>query len=98
MNEWSGVLLVTTDNYIIAMHRDDSSMITNPGCYGIFGGAIEDGETPLEAAAREIREETNLQVDLEDFEPFNIYEQKGRIFLLQLNYMFSCCEISTQPL
>lgn len=76
MNGWSGVLLITLENHIIAMHRDDNPKITNPGCYGIFGGAIEDEESPLEAAVREIKEETNIQVSPEDFEPFNVYEQK----------------------
>lgn len=75
MNGWSGVLLLTKDGDIISMHRDDIPTIRDPGCYGIFGGAIEAGETPLEAAVREIKEETNLGVKPEDFDLFQIYEQ-----------------------
>lgn len=75
-NSWSGVLLVTGDGNIIAMHRDDKPGLRDAGCYGIFGGAIEDGETPLEAAVREIGEETNLKVSSDDFVLFKIYKQK----------------------
>ena len=33
-----------------------------PGFWNLPGGAIEPGETPIEAAVRETREETNLNV------------------------------------
>lgn len=73
---WAGVMLITADNKIIAMHRDDKPGIRDPGCYGIFGGAIEDGEEPLEAAVREINEETSLRVKKDDLELFKTYNQK----------------------
>lgn len=73
--EWSGILLVTTDNEIIAMHRDDKPTITNPGSFGIFGGRVEGNETALEAASREIVEETNLKPSSEDFKLFKVYQQ-----------------------
>ena len=73
---WAGVMLITKDNKIIAMHRDDKPGIRDAGCYGIFGGAIEDGEEPIDAAVREINEETNLSVKKEDLELFRTYSQK----------------------
>jgi 8-oxo-dGTP pyrophosphatase MutT (NUDIX family) len=74
--EWSGVLLITPDNEVIAMHRDDIPTIRDPGCFGIFGGAAEGDEMPIEAAMREIEEETNLKPKPEDFEFFKLYIQE----------------------
>lgn len=74
--EWSGVLLITPEDEVIAMHRDNIPTIRDPDCYGIFGGAAEDEETPLEAAVREIKEETNLIPTEDDFEFFKLYEQQ----------------------
>ena len=74
--QWSGILLLTPDNKVISMHRDDNPLIRDPGCYGIFGGAVEEGETALEAAAREIVEETNLRPAAEDLELFKTYTQQ----------------------
>ena len=40
-------------------------------------GSLEDGETPYEAAIREVREETGLDVrqyDLQDWQSSNVYE------------------------
>lgn len=44
-------------------HRDDKPGIASPGLYSAFGGAIEPSEDPLEAAKRELTEETSLNVD-----------------------------------
>lgn len=75
-NSWSGILLVTGDDDIIAMHRDNKPGLRDAGRYGIFGGAIESDETPLQAAVREVYEETNLEVSSDDFELFKVYKQK----------------------
>ncbi len=75
-NEWAGVLLVTPDNELIVMHRDDKAGIRDPGRYGIFGGKVEQRETPMEAALREIREETNVHASERELEPFKTYEQE----------------------
>lgn len=40
------------------------------------GGKIEKGETPLEAAQRETREETGVEVSKEDLALFKIYTHK----------------------
>lgn len=75
-SKWSGVILLTPNGDVIAMHRDNTANIRDPGCYGIFGGAAEGDETPLETAIREIHEETNLSVPAADFEFFKLYEQE----------------------
>lgn len=74
--EWSGILLITASDEVIAMQRDDTPTIRDPGCIGIFGGRAEGGENPIEAALRELKEETNLSPKAEDLELFKVYEQE----------------------
>jgi 8-oxo-dGTP pyrophosphatase MutT (NUDIX family) len=40
--------------------RDDKPGILHPGAWGLFGGAIEPGESPAEAVERELIEEIGL--------------------------------------
>lgn len=42
--------------------RDDIAGIVAPGCWGLFGGHLESGESPEEALRRELFEEIRLQV------------------------------------
>ena len=57
---YSGVFLVSRSGLLLLQLRDDKPDITHPGGVCTFGGGIEPGETPLEAALREIEEETEL--------------------------------------
>jgi len=67
------IILVRRDGAIILQHRDDKPGITNPGALSAFGGNVEPGETPLQAAYRELQEETNLVVQLSELEFFGVY-------------------------
>lgn len=62
------VLLVREDGSIIVQVRDDKPGISNPGYISTFGGHIEEGEDPLDAAVREINEETNLNITKEQLQ------------------------------
>lgn len=50
-------LMVTPDGRYLMQHRDDLPGIFFPGFWGCFGGAVEPGESPLDALRRELAEE-----------------------------------------
>ena len=53
--------------YLMQM-RDNHPGIHFPLKWSFFGGGMEEGETPLETARREIFEEIGVQVELEDLQ------------------------------
>jgi UDP-N-acetylmuramate--alanine ligase len=56
----ANVLVSDQQGNLILQQRDMNPGINNPGMITGFGGAVEDNETVVKAAARELREETNL--------------------------------------
>lgn len=73
MTNISGTLLLTDDDRII-LHRRDSSAPTSPDRLGLFGGHANTDETPLEAAIRELQEETSLDISQLVLEPICDFE------------------------
>jgi dATP pyrophosphohydrolase len=66
------VLIHTTDLQVLIMERADKQ-----GFWQSVTGSLEAGETPLDAAIREVHEETGLNAtayDLEDWHTSNVYE------------------------
>lgn len=55
----SGVLLTTGRQILLLLRSED---VTEGGTWGIPGGAVDRGEAPLQAAERELREETGLEL------------------------------------
>ncbi len=56
------VILTSADGRILLQQRDDKPDLHYPGWWTIFGGYVEDGETPEAAIRRELMEE--LRIDL----------------------------------
>jgi 8-oxo-dGTP diphosphatase len=50
---------------LVLQLRDDKRDISYPGHWGTWGGRVEDGEGPPEAAVREVYEELTLNVAIE---------------------------------
>ena len=63
MKKGAGAILQDKDGKFLLQLRDNKKGIKSPGKWAIFGGGVEKGETPKEAATREIFEELELRLD-----------------------------------
>lgn len=59
VKRFANAVLVLGDFYILQL-RDEHARAC-PGQWGLFGGGIEDGETPRAALIRELREELEIE-------------------------------------
>ena len=71
----AGALVVSerTGRFLIA-HRAKGTL--QPGTWGTWGGAIDAGETALDAVVREIKEETAYASDPIDILPLYVFEHE----------------------
>jgi 8-oxo-dGTP diphosphatase len=67
--------LISKGRRYLLQHREDRHDISYPNCWGLFGGACEDGESAADALRRELLEELDLEVT--SYEPLLtcIYER-----------------------
>ncbi|MCP4714869.1 MAG: NUDIX domain-containing protein, partial [Deltaproteobacteria bacterium] len=70
-----GLLLENGEGRVLLQLRDNNPAIPYPGCWGTFGGQIEEDEEPHEAIVREIKEE--LHYNLVDPELYQTYQFDG---------------------
>jgi len=61
------IILQIDNSDKLAFQRRDNKAPTDPNVLGLFGGSIEEGESPLEGAFRELEEETSLRIPKEGF-------------------------------
>lgn len=71
-------LIVNHRDEILMMLRDIKPGIANPGNWAFIGGHIEYGETPADAAAREIHEETSISIAVKDLKTLTVLREKNR--------------------
>jgi 8-oxo-dGTP pyrophosphatase MutT (NUDIX family) len=79
-------VLVVQDGRLLILHRRKRGDVYD----AIPGGKIEDGETPAQAAIREIEEETSLRVRLSA--PVLVLENEGR-----REFYFDARKITGEP-
>lgn len=66
-----GLIVIDTGRYLMQL-RSQKAGIFYPGHWGLFGGAVEDGEGADVALTRELREELGIEVtDTEYFTEFS---------------------------
>jgi len=78
-NAVAAIILVSDGRYLL-QHRDPIPQIFFPDHWGMFGGAVEPGETDIQALGRELHEELGV----------NIAESKTRHFT-RFDFDFSFC-------
>lgn len=61
MKQAVGVIIHDADNRVFLQHRDAQAP-TNPEKWGLWGGSVEDGETLVVGAVRELEEELSITV------------------------------------
>jgi ADP-ribose pyrophosphatase YjhB (NUDIX family) len=93
----AAALIVTPAGDYLLQHRDNIPGIWFPDYWGLFGGLIDDGETPEQAIRRELQEELG-------FSPDNLryFTQVGFDFRrwgggLKVRYIFEVVVAPDQP-
>jgi 8-oxo-dGTP diphosphatase len=65
-------ILFDRNNQLLIYLRDDKLEISFPNHWDLFGGHVEEGETPEQALVRELKEELNIEIT--DYRFFKKYE------------------------
>jgi 8-oxo-dGTP diphosphatase len=72
MNKVATALLFDRNNKLLIYLRDDKPDIPFPNYWDLFGGHVEEGETPEIALVRELKEE--LDIDVTDYRFYKAFE------------------------
>lgn len=92
------ILIFKEDDVLLVKHGEKAGHLT--GVYGLPAGRIEKHESKMEAAKRELEEETGLKTNLKDFAEFpkNIYtgafRRKDGSTMLSSMAVFICRKFS----
>lgn len=68
-------LLFDRNNQLLIYLRDDKPEISFPNHWDLFGGHVEEEETPEQALVRELKEELN--VDITDYQFYKSFESNN---------------------
>ena len=60
-NAAAAIIIFDDGRYLLQL-RDNKAGIFFPGHWGLFGGGVEDGEQPVDALRRELKEELGLAI------------------------------------
>ena len=88
--QYADTIIIDSQNRILFTIRNKQDDFC-PGGYCLPGGHIEEGETPREAAQRELQEETGIEVQLHELVPCGEYvDNKSHIF-------YYCVQSDVEP-
>ena len=91
---YTGVILEGKANKILLQLRDNKPEIPYPGHWSIFGGEIEEGETPLEGAVREIEEELGKRLEKESLLFYKKVTLDKNYYIFRANFPYDLSEIT----
>jgi 8-oxo-dGTP diphosphatase len=94
MIEIAQALLFDRDCKLLIYLRDDKLTIPFPNHWDLFGGHVEQGETPDQALCREVREEVG--VTLESWRLFRRYECLAGDVYPNAKFIY-CAQIDLSP-
>ena len=78
--------LLQRDGRWLMQLRDEIPTIVSPGCWGLFGGHLDPGETPEQALRRELLEEISWQPpELELVMVHHIHRRTAHVFRAELS-------------
>ena len=83
--------LIKDNKIVVTKYKEGNKKV---GYYDIPGGKIEEGETPEQAAIREMKEETGLLINNLNYKGNMIIEYPNRIFDFDV---FICSECEGEP-
>lgn len=63
MHQVATALVFDRNNRLLIYLRDEKPEIPFPGYWDLFGGRVEEGETPEVALVRELKEELGIDID-----------------------------------
>tara|TARA_R110000823_G_scaffold230090_6_gene357010 strand:+ start:608 stop:1114 length:507 start_codon:yes stop_codon:yes gene_type:complete len=91
-NAGAGALFVSRDTgRILFAHR--SSQVEQPGTWGGWGGAIDEGESPTDAVKREAHEEAGINISDSDIIPLYVFKHESGFryfnFLVLVDHEFT---------
>ena len=72
MNKVATALLFDRNNKLLVYLRDDKPEIPFPNHWDLFGGHVEQNESPEEGLMRELKEELNIEIS--DFQFYKSFE------------------------
>jgi len=94
---YSGALILLTDlEGRAALQFRDRGAAVHPGRGGLFGGGVGPGETLLQAAMRELEEETSLRPQADALHPYlRVLAEgsRGRLYVFRCQAAVAPCDI-----
>lgn len=72
-------VIYNQDGRFLLQHRDNIAGIAEPDRWGLFGGGVEENETPLGALERELMEELSCKVGQIENELFRWVRDPGNL-------------------